>query len=255
MENRNLYKMDDFLIIISYLMIIPILVIAWPWLKSLTDFESIGAFFQSAPVLPGPRLSAIIMYGTGAVSSQIVGRVIRFKEKQSLEILDTLNFYKKTTVSQLSSQLNIAESKIISLVKKMTRIPSLGISIEGEIVTIGQKTETAMPDNFSSFTSANKESENTVSQEEVINPAGMDLKDIVKNTASRSDLTDEQKKEEFKKVAQNFLNIRQTPAAGGKKFNIILFIILFVTPLWPIALVYAITFVIKQKKALTDKQD
>ncbi len=111
--------MDDFLIIASYLMILPLVFIAWPWLKTISSFESLTLFFKTGPEVLGPRLSALVLYGCGAISAQIVGRIIRFKEKQSLEILDTLQFYKKTTIEQLSTQLGMSESKISSLVKKL----------------------------------------------------------------------------------------------------------------------------------------
>ena len=249
MENRNIYKMDDFLIISSYIMIIPIIVLAWPLLSEFPRFESFNEFLNSAPSILGSRLNMIILYFAGAVSSQIVGRIIRFKEKQSLEILDTLQFYKKSTIPQLSSQLGMSESKILSLVKKMSRIPSLGISLDGEMVNLGAKNET-VPENFSSFSDIEEKAD----EPKTADNFGQEFKNAM-NKAQAKDLTDEQKKEELKKVAQSFFNNRQNTGATGKKFNIVLFIILFITPLWPVALIYAISFAVKQQKAAMDKKE
>lgn len=253
MENRNLYKMDDFLIICSFLMIIPLLVLAWPWLKTVTEFESLSDFFLTAPQLLAPRLPAILLYTTGAISSQIIGRIIRLKEKQSLEILDTLQFYKKTTIIQLSSQLGMTESKITSLVKKMSGISSLGITLEGDSVSIGQKPDIPEAADFSSYIntvsgSPDQTAENIKSEEE---PESFDLsfKEALQKAASQKDLSDEQRREELKKVARNYMGGKQNADGKGKKFNIVLFIILFITPLWPIALIYAISYAVKQQKA------
>jgi len=239
--NRNLYKMDDFLIIISFLMIIPLIFISWPWLKTVTEFENLTAFFQSAPAILGPRLGALILYGCGAVTSQITGRIIRFKEKQSLEILDTLQFYKKTTVPQLASQLSMSESKISSLVKKMSRINSLGIQIDGETVSIGQAMENDIPTGFSA-------DEETHEQPKTFGSFGDEFKAAVEKANSDSNLTDEEKKEQVKQAGQKMFNSRVNPSGKGKKFNVVLFIILFITPLWPVAIVYAISYAVKQQK-------
>ena len=56
MENRNIYKMDDVLIILSYLMLIPCAFFAWPWLRTLQDAADINSFFSSAPGLQPEQL-------------------------------------------------------------------------------------------------------------------------------------------------------------------------------------------------------
>lgn len=239
MENRNIYKTDDFLIITSYLMIIPIALIAWPWIRSFSAYEDLETFFRMAPQVLGPRLQAIILYGTGAVSAQIVGRVIRHGEKQSLEILDTLQFYKNTSISQLASQLDMSESKVTSLVKKMSRVSSLGISVNGDSVSIGSKSEPTMGYSKSDMVQEKVE-ENT--------DFTTDFREALKK-ATQKDLTEEERKEELKKIATKLDMTKVQTQPGGKKFNFILFIILFLTPLWPIALIYAISFAVKQRNA------
>lgn len=259
MENRNIYKMDDFLIISSYLIIIPLTVLAWPWLKDVTEYENFTHFFMEAPSILGSRLSIIALYLFGGLSSQLIGRIIRHGEKQSLEILDTLQFYKKTTIEQLSSQLSMSETKISSLVKKMSRISSLGISLDGDNVSIGQKMEKPLSDNYSSYDSPSIPVEDEVSSEipmEESENFDLSFKDALLKATSDKNMTEEERKEQFKKVAQTFASQKGLISSNGKKFNFVLFIILFMTPLWPIALIYAIRFVIKQKKtAMTEKSD
>ncbi|MBB6480559.1 hypothetical protein [Spirochaeta isovalerica] len=260
MENRNIYKTDDFLIIISYIMIIPLGVIAWPWLRTYGEFDSLTDYFASAPLILGPRLTALAIYGSAAISAQIIGRVIRHGERQSLEILDTLQFYKNTTVTQLSSQLDLSESKVTRLVNKMSRIGSLGITVSGDQVSIGAAQ--AEPAGYSSYSSAQvyekprpenvfPESEASEGQQE--NSFDTDFKEALKK-ARDPDLSDEERKKELQNLAASFKGFGASGKEGAKKFNFILFIFLFLTPLWPFALVYAISFAVKQQKsALADR--
>ncbi|MBN2659416.1 MAG: hypothetical protein JXR86_20335 [Spirochaetales bacterium] len=257
MENRNIYKTDDLLIIISYIMIIPLAVIAWPWLRTIGDYDSLKDYFLSAPMVLGPRLLALALYGSAAISSQIIGRIIRHGERQSLEILDTLQFYKNTTVSQLSSQLDLSEAKVTRLVKKMSRIRSLGITVSGEQVAIGAAApESAGYNTYRSVPAYEKpvQEEKTFPSEEPESTSfESDFKEAMKKATDKS-LTEEEKKEELKNLAATFTGIGGKPKEGAKKFNFILFIFLFLTPLWPIALVYAISFAVKQQKtALSDR--
>lgn len=220
MENRNIYKTDDFLIISSYIMIIPIGLLAWPWLKTFGEFDRLLPWLTSASGTLGTRLSALGLYFCGALASQIAGRIIRHGEKESLEILDTLQFYRNTTVSQLASQLDMPPARVSKLVKKMARISSLGIEISGESLSLDKMAgQNAPPKEYGAPASGTSE-ESTGEKE----------------------------------AAEN--STEQLYPGERKKFNFILFIFLFLTPLWPLALVYAITYGVKQqKKTLTDHSD
>jgi hypothetical protein len=222
-------------------MIIPLIVIAWPWLSSYASFTQLGDFFAAAPEILGTRLMAIGMYGAGAISSQLIGRIIRNQEKQSLDILDTLNFYKRTNKSQLSSQLNFSESKIDSLLKKMSRISSLGIVYDGDMVTIGQMKETVPPEPAKNENADQKE---------------YSFIKILSESKAASASNDIQKQEELKKIAQDYFeNKTKNSGKSGKRFSVIIFIILFFTPLWPIALILAISIAVKQQKAQLAKKE
>ena len=139
MENRNIYKMDDFLIILSYLMIIPTAFFAFPWLETLPEATDPVTFLESAPLLLGGRLNTVILYAAGVVCVQFLGRLIRFKEKQSLKILDALGHSGKTSIRQLSMTTGLSESKVRSLSRKLSRIPSLEITLEDDKVSRGRK--------------------------------------------------------------------------------------------------------------------
>ena len=107
----------------------------------------------------------------------------------------------------------------------MSRISSLGITLEGDTVSIGQKPDSPGAAGYSSYSetvtgSQASTAEKTIPEEE---PESFDLN--------------------FKEALQ------KAASQKGKKFNIVLFIILFITPLWPIALIYAISFAVKQQKA------
>lgn len=262
MENRNIYKMDDFLIISSYLMIIPLTILAWPWLSNITEYENLKHFFTEASSILGPRITLMALYLFGGLSSQLIGRIIRHGEKHSLEILDTLQFYKKTTIGQLSTQLNMSESKISSLVKKMSRISSLGISYDGDNVTIGQKMEKPAMRNYSAGSKSAIPQEDVIASEtppvESAEPEDVDMsfKDVLLKATSDKNMSEKEINEQFKKAAMSFAAKNGLTSTTGKKFNLAIFIILFMTPLWPISLIYAIYFVAKQKKAaMVDKTD
>ena len=139
MENRNIYKMDDVLIIASFLMLIPTAFFAWPWLITIQYAEDPKLFLLSAPEILGNRLNTVILYGVGVVLSQLIGRLVRFKEKQSLKILDAMQYSRKTSVDELSMSTGISAPRIRTLVRKLARIPSLNISLQGNVVSMGSK--------------------------------------------------------------------------------------------------------------------
>ena len=296
MENRNIYKMDDVLIIASYVMLIPTAFFAWPWLKTFQDAGDIQHFLQSAQVILGSRLNMAIMYAAGCLAAQFVGRIVRFKEKQSLKILDAMRYSGKTTVDQLAVSVGMSSSRVRSLVKKLSRIPSLNLTLDGDRVYQGaRKNPYQRPDYRAG--EAPKAARSPASgiepgrTEMLEKPGASELPISGRGSSTETDakakgmpreleaimkdrslgvLEKIKKLQEYGKTHPEYtqedlksLTMKsrgQTPTAakkgsgeGGeqKKFNIILFVILFLTPLWPIAIIYAITFAVKQKKNLT----
>jgi len=279
-ENRNIYKMDDILIILSYVMLVPVIFFAWPWLKTAQEFTNLGEFFSSAPAVLGSRLSAVAMYGSAAVCSQLVGRIIRFKENQSLKIIDALGYSGRIPVSQLSSQLNMSESRVRSLVGKMAKMPALNIVLEGDMVSVGRKQQTP-----SSQTAAYQReyvqpaspgtpaAEAPVSQPDEATETGTaaggaarskeDIEREIKEMMQDKTIPMQEKLQRLRAYGSEHPELKKvpgmtkTPGVPGtqegekpKKFHLILFIFLFITPLWPIAIIYAISYAVKQRKAL-----
>lgn len=288
MENRNIYKMDDVLIIVSYLMLLPAAYFAWPWLRTIQDATDLSLFVQSAPTLLGSKLTMVLSYTVGAVSSQIVGRMIRFKEKQSLKILDAMGYSGKTTIDQLANTCGMSASRVRSLVKKLAKIPSVNITLEGEKVVQGSRKRTAYErpeykvqnpsDSPEKFSSVGEQTTETLSMKvngKDINNKEMPLevqgimkdsslnliqkiKKIQEFTQAHPEMNTEGM-ESLKKIhtmvsgdnkIENMGKAVEGKEAEGtrKKFKTILFVILIMSPLWPIAIIYAITYAVKQKK-------
>ena len=295
MENRNIYKMDDFLIILSYLMILPTLFFAWPWLRTLPDAVEPVTFLESAPLILGARFNTVLLYAAGVVCVQFMGRIIRFKEKQSLKILDALGHSGKSSIRQLSMTTGLSESKVRSLARKLSRISSLEISVEDDKVSRGRKKSIFERPKYKvqdqripeaevfneSFVSGEGDSSESVSMK--INGRKVDDKDIPPEvqaimkdpslgliarmkkiqeyTEAHPELNGEGV-ENLKKI-NSFVDKRGFSKTGDtpkdlpqpKKYKIILFALLMMSPLWPVAIIMAIVYVIKNKGTLLGMKD
>jgi hypothetical protein len=224
MENRNIYKMDDVLIVASFLMLIPAAYFSWPWLKILPQAEDISTYILSAPEVLGIRLNMVFLYLGGAVLAQLMGRLIRKQEKQALDVLDTILYMRNTTVDQLAANLAMPKNKVKKIIRKLTGIRSLNISLEGDSVKMDSPlsgtpvTKTPAP----SPAPAAVLSEN---QSQSVHRADLEAK--LKDSSFESMSPEQQKK---------------------VKKNAILMVILFMTPLWPVALIMVIVFVVRQAK-------
>jgi len=274
-ENRNLYKMDDAFIILSYFMVVPVCFMLWPWLKGIP--LSLGsdwmAFFQSAPGILGTRLFMAGGYLIASLLLQIMGRMIRRKEKHSLDILDILSYNPKSTISHLASQLSFSESYTAGLVAKLASMRSLGIFVTGDDVelnkqkarennipeVIREKINKKVAEKISPSLQQIKEElekqKNSVSGERP-----KTLKEIMeeqRNAGNSEENTSEEEaiEKEFFEEGNEFVTERYKQASSGSKkapFNIILFAVLMMTPLWPVALIYAGRKLYKQAKENSD---
>jgi len=137
MENRNIYKTDDILIIASFLMLIPAVFFAWPLLSRIPQMEEISQFLEEAPVILGARMQMIFLYLAGAALAQLAGRIIRKKEKESLTIIDYMLYSRDMPVSKVASATGLSESRVRTLVRQLEKIPSVKISLQGERVLWG----------------------------------------------------------------------------------------------------------------------
>lgn len=279
MENRNIYKMDDVLIIASFLMLVPTVFISWPWLITLPQAGDMSRFIQSAPIILGPRLNMVLLYFSGSILAQIIGRIIRKQEKQALDVLDTILYMRNTTVEQLSANLNISSNKAEKIARKLSRIRALNISMEGSTVKMDsplssfsssvtpltahtspnpqsqtpptEAPQTSDPQSPESPASAPQADSNEINRSEIKAKLKDKSLSFQEKMTYLSQLAETQKEGgdsgEFEKKTEAFKNM--DPKTQNKlKRNTILIFILFMTPLWPIALIMIILFVIKQAR-------
>ena len=265
MEKRNIYKTDDVLIIGSFLMLVPAVYFSWAWFSGLSSASDLPAYLQAAPEILGPNLIISAAYLAGAVFTQILGRVLRHQENQTRDILDTVMYMGRVSLSQLSSHLSLSEGKVRRLAVRLCRVRALGIHLEGEILSRRAFPEAAP---FTAEKAAEPIKEVPPEQEEKPSPKGSSP--LEKNEASPitvspelRDFLKQDKSDIFSKLDQ----LNRIAESGGEitpdelekaskeknstsKGKIILFLILFMTPLWPIPLIFIIIQVVKNFKRL-----
>jgi biotin operon repressor len=145
MENRNIYKLDDVLLFFSVILLVPAAYFAWPWLKGLPEAGDWAAYVQEAPSVIGPRMIYVLSYLAGALLTQISGRYLRYQEKLSLKILDEVGYARKIRISEMSSRLGMNDRKVEKLVRKLSRVKSLNIGIEGDRIVRNRKSAAGVP--------------------------------------------------------------------------------------------------------------
>ncbi len=257
-KNKNLYKLDDVFIVISYLLILPLLYIFKPVLSYVIyDAENaqevLLEFVQSHIVIISILLGSIIFI-------QILGRLIRKEEKVLVKILDTVVMYKTISINQLQHSLDMNKPQIEKYIKKLSNIGRLNIHFDGTYVKLQLKTGTdtiyhvslgkndySSENNHSSKTdshSIKKESTSNIAPPPPIQKSSSDFQQEG-NEPDQATVTENiiSSKEDLQNIIKN-LKEKQT---SGKKFNVVLFIILFFA-FWPIAFIYAASYYMKSQK-------
>ena len=128
-KNKNLYKLDDFFLIISYLLCLPLIYIFWPMIKyAISNPEGIQEilfqFVLSQSVL------VTVLFGS-IVFLQILGRLIRKEEKILVKILDIVVMYKTISINQLQHSLDMNQPQIEKYIKKLSNIGRSNIHFDG----------------------------------------------------------------------------------------------------------------------------
>ena len=259
MEKRNIYKTDDVLIIGSFLMLIPALFFSWPWLSGLPSAPDLAAYIRSAPEFLGANLIISAAYLSGALFSQILGRILRHRENQTLDILDTVMYMGQASISQLAGNLALPEGKVRKLAERLCRVRSLGLRLEGD--TISRRVmpspspadESPMKAEPSPGAAAFKAKDGSSVQ---LTP---ELREYLKN--DKSDIFS--KIEQISRIAESGGDITPEELEKASRENgdkprisrgkIILLFFLFMTPLWPVPLVIIIVQAVKQYKKLKNK--
>lgn len=236
-ERKNLYMLDDFCIILSYILfgififlfrrIFPLLAGAEPE----RILQLVTKVFMSRPLLYGGVLFSTLFF-------QIVGRVVRRKEKLSLQVINALGTQGRYSLSSLSFELGRSEESLKKTLTQLAAFPGAGISFDGVNVKKKRPSKPGKPQAAQPFQSSGFSDPSDTSK--------------FSGTAESDDTSDQWNEEEFTQAQPSF-----SPGAD-KKFNFILFFFLFFV-FWPAAFIYAARFAIQnsQKKALfgQDNQD
>ena len=245
-KNKNLYKLDDFFLIISYVLVLPHLYIFWPLITyAASTTESIQVillqFVRSQSVL-------ITILAGSIIFLQILGRLIRKEEKVLVKILDIVVMYKTISINQLQHSLDMNQPQIEKYIKKLSNIGRLNIQFDGVYVKLQLETSTdainrassdqAPPSEFHSIPPAQEPSSKSNNPD----AKGTDAIYRVSPTATNT-INTISSKEDIQNILVNLQGKRQT----GKKFNVVLFIVLFFA-FWPIAFIYAASYYMKSQK-------
>ena len=246
-KNKNLYKLDDVFIVISYLLILPLLYIFKPVLSHViydaeNGQEVLMQFAQSKIVLISILLGSVIFL-------QILGRLIRKEEKVLVKILDIVVMYKTISINQLQHTLDMSKPKIEKYIKKLSNIGRLNIHFDGTYVKLQLNTSTdaiyrvSSENNFHSA-SIKKESTSGFAPPPPIpeSSSNFQREENELNQAAMTDNTISSKED-----LQNIITNLKGKQFSGKKFNVALFIVLFFA-FWPVAFIYAANYYMKNQK-------
>jgi hypothetical protein len=243
-KNKNLYKLDDFFLIISYLLFLPLIYIFWPMIKYAASNpegiqEILLQFVQSQPVLVTILAGSIIFL-------QILGRLIRKEEKILVKILDIVVMYKTISINQLQHSLDMNQPQIEKYIKKLSNIGHLNINYDGTYVKLELAAQ-SIP-SFDSFQQADNSTDAIyrVSDEQVHSSDFRPKEDAI-NRASTTPNNTISSKEDLQNILMKLQGSHQGKQTSGKKFNVALFIVLFFA-FWPIACIYAASYYMKSQK-------
>lgn len=247
-NNKNLYKLDDVFIVISYLLILPLLYIFKPILSYIIyDAENaqevLLQFVQSQKVIISILLGSIVFL-------QILGRLIRKEEKILVKILDIVVMYKTISINQLQHNLDMSQPKIEKYIKKLSNIGRLNIQFDGTYVKLEMAAQSVpSPNSFQKetnstntiySTSTEQVSSSNLQQKESTSPDAIhQVSPITSNTISS--------KEDLQNILIKLQGAPKGKQTSGKKFNVVLFIVLFFA-FWPIAFIYAANYYMKSQK-------
>ena len=236
--NKNLYKLDDVFLVISYLLLLPLLYIFKPVLLDIIydtgkTQEVFFLFVQS-------RIIIISILSGSSIFLQVLGRIIRKEEKILVKILDIVVMYKTISITQLQHRLDMNRPKVERYINKLANIGRLNIKYDGTYV----KLELETPTDTMSGTSF----EQTVSSKSFSPPP---IPESSSDSQSKEKETDQTETTEntisSKEDLQNILESLTNKQTSGKKFNVVLFIVLFFA-FWPIAFIYAANYYMKSQK-------
>lgn len=258
-KKKNLYRMDDFCLFLSVVLFL-LFLFQFRALVPLLAGSDPGLLLEEAAklALGSPIRMGLILFS--ALFFQVIGRVIRKKEKISLEVIEALTHRSRVSAANLAVELGREQAVLEKIIRQLARIPGAGVSFDGNFVRIEREeprparyAAQAVPAGKSRYESPKKPAL------EKGKPTPEDLENLpvfLKNLA----LTAAARKEAAKNPAdpqQTLAGSVQTPTGspqtgGTLKPNPVILIILFFL-FWPAAVIYGMSFYLKnvQKKAIT----
>lgn len=252
-KNKNLYKLDDIFIVISYLLILPLLYIFKPILSYVIyDAENaqevLLQFVQSQIVIISILLGSSIFL-------QVLGRIIRKEEKVLVKFLDIVVMYKTISINQLQHSLDMKQPQIEKYIKKLSNIDRLNIQFDGTYVKLQLNTSTdtiyrvSSEQNFSSEKdhSSNFHSASPPPIPESSSDFQYEGNEIKQAENIRNEENIVSSREDLQNIIAQLKGSQQSKQTSGKKFNVVLFIVLFFA-FWPIAFIYAASYYMKSQK-------
>lgn len=240
MTNRNLYKSDDVLIVLSGLMLIPAAYLAWPWLRTFGEAPDLRLFLLSAPAFLGPRTAPFLSYLTGALCCQILGRFLRFREKQARQFLDALGYRGRASIEDLSRELGISPARARSIARKLSRHPGVNLELEGDRVILGRKKSAPRPSQRAPETKAppSVREASPTAPPEVRPVPPKKLAEEIRDFVDNPGLTAPEKTDQLRRLEGE----ERAPGKAGEEkekkiFPLPVMILLFLTPFWPVAII------------------
>ena len=206
-----------------------------------------------------------------------------------------MQYSRKTTVDQLAMTTGISAPRLRSLIRKLSRIGSLGISLEGDTVRMGKRknpNERSFASSGPGLNSREKplktdsekkessrveeisriyereENSGTVKKmppelEVIMKDKSIGLVEKIRKLQQFGKEHPEFTQEDFKALTGNNTGdlLKSSLTGSGKtgdkkkKYPLFLIVFLFMTPLWPVALIIVIVTIVKQRKKMLSGED
>jgi len=261
-KRKNLYKMDDFCLFLSVILFL-VFIFQFRFLLPYfagSDFKLIIDAAKEFVLIYPIRIGLLLF---SAIFFQIIGRVVRKKEKISLEVIEAISYRSRASIGNLASELGRDQESLNKICRQLAAIPGAGVSFDGNYVKIDRKKPEDLDDEYSMNKDRIMNGEipmaDNPAEKDTDNEFPEDFPDILKKVGvNPEDLKDKFERMKSEQGTSGNSSIPTfTPPTGpdGQKLkpNPVIVIILFIV-FWPLAIVYILSFYMKnmQKKAIQD---